>query len=359
MLFRTSGWRVRAVIRIVFALALAAILVLGGLPSRASARATLFLTGFPTLRQQHSLTCESSAASMATRAVLSESQIMAVMPRSPDPNLGFRGNPDGEERPGLADYGVYAAPVHTALAHFGYRSDVLTYVPDSTLRAYLNRGWPVVVWITYSLLKETPRLAAWRDQQFFLVPREHAVLAVGYQPSGIIVNDPWVAKTITYPWWSFNRAWGYFGDMALAIEPCPEPAPVTQLHVSSINASQVTWSWESARNAAQYQVRITRVDAGNALVWSGTVIGHSYRLSQPIAGATYAVSITSVSSCNSTATPARLVVQMAPPLSSPTPSPTPTATEAVVTPVPTGTVFPTPGATDTPGTSTPEATAQP
>src|SRR5581483_7785756 len=104
-----------------------------GLPSRTHAGSgPVVLLGFPTLRQQRPLTCEASAASMGTRGVLKEAQIMAVMPHNPNPNLGYRGDPNGPEDRHQVNYGVYAAPVHAALARYGYTSNVLMYVYDNT-----------------------------------------------------------------------------------------------------------------------------------------------------------------------------------------------------------------------------------
>ena len=152
--------------------------ILGGLPRSAAASPVVLLAGFPALKQQRSLTCESSAASMGTRGAISEGRIMALLPHSPNPNLGFRGNPGGQQGTSLVDYGVYAGPIHTALLGLGYASDVLLYGDEATLKAYINRGWPVVAWITYNLQRAQPRLSAYQGVQFFLVPHEHAVLVV-------------------------------------------------------------------------------------------------------------------------------------------------------------------------------------
>src|SRR5436190_7463343 len=187
------------------------IALLTGVPRSTSANAsTVFLPGFPTFRQLHPLTCESSAASMATRGRITETQIMASMPRSLNPNLGFRGNPNGLQGTKLVDYGVYAEPVHRALLRFKHRSEVLTYATDRQIVSYIDRGWPVVVWVTYALQKAAPRLVRTAGSQFFLVPHEHVVLAVGYDDTSIIANDPWTGKRVTYKWAQFNRSWGLF-----------------------------------------------------------------------------------------------------------------------------------------------------
>ena len=90
------------------------------IPRSSSADSVILLSGFPLLKQQHMLTCEAAAASMATKAVLTEAQIMARMPRSADPNRGFRGNLDGLPDPKLWNYGVYAGPVSKVLGGYGY-----------------------------------------------------------------------------------------------------------------------------------------------------------------------------------------------------------------------------------------------
>src|SRR5579864_4671565 len=105
-------------------------------PRGASASSLVLLGGFPTFHQQHALTCESSAASMGTRGAITEGRLMSVIPRNPNPNLGFRGDPNGIG--GLANYGVYAAPVRNALSRFGYQSRVMTYGSDADIKRSLR-----------------------------------------------------------------------------------------------------------------------------------------------------------------------------------------------------------------------------
>src|SRR5947209_1962507 len=94
MLLRSMSFLPPRLLRL--AAAVAVIVVLTRSPHTSSAASGLvMLSGFPNLKQQHSLTCESSVASMGTQGVITESQLMSVMPRSPNPNFGFRGNPDG------------------------------------------------------------------------------------------------------------------------------------------------------------------------------------------------------------------------------------------------------------------------
>ncbi len=327
--------------------ALLCVALLTWFPRTTLAKGAVYLPGFPTLRQERRLTCESSAASMATRGAITESQIMAAMPRKPNPNLGFRGNPDGKQGTTLTNYGVYAQPVHAALLRYGYRSDLLSYQPDWSLISYINRGWPVVTWVTYALQPVVPRLARWNGEQFFLVPHEHAVLVVGYSSSEVIANDPWTGRTVAYDWGNFNRSWGYFGNMALAVEPCPLPASIEGLHVSRMDASRLTWSWKPAANADHYEIILKRVDVQSDTVWQGSHTNPRYTLHLPVPGAEYVFDVRSVSTCNGTSSWARLWAQL--------PAALPTPVEATLSPqpIPTGTPLPGTSGTATPPTGTP------
>jgi hypothetical protein len=50
-----------------------------------------------------------------------------------------------------------------------------------------------------------------------LVPNQHAVVVTGYSAEGVWANDPWDGMEDFYPAADFERAIGYFGDMALEV----------------------------------------------------------------------------------------------------------------------------------------------
>jgi uncharacterized protein YvpB len=322
--------------------------VLNGSPPRASA-APYVLSGFPLLKQQHSLTCEASAASMGTRAAITESQIMAAIPRNPDPNFGFRGSPDGYQHGDLADYGVYANPVHRALLRYGYASEVITYGTDDKIAGYVARGWPVVVWVTYQLRKEQPRLVEQNGVQFFLVPWEHALLVVGYGPQTLVANDPWTRQRVRYSWAQFNRSWGYFGNMALAIAPCPMAAPVQEIRQSALSTSQVKWSWKPAARASRYRVQVVQRGNPDVVVYQQVQTVRHVVLINPNPGAEYDISVQAMSACGAAARPTLYSTLLPAVLPTPTltPTPKPTVTPTVTTSS-TATQTPTTAATGTP-----------
>lgn len=328
---------------------LIAAVLLGAVVPRASAahNRAVYLGGFPLLKQQHSLTCEAAATSMATRAVLSEGQIMAAIPRNPNPNLGFRGNPDGEQGTVLRDYGVYAGPVQRALAHYGYTSQLLSYASVTDIRTALDQGWPVVAWITYKMEQAVPRLAWARGGQFFLVPHEHAVLVVGYRPGLLYVQDPWDGTRAAYDLKDFTRAWGYFGDMGLAVQPCQVPPAVSHLRLTDLSSASATWTWTPVAGA-HYQVRVIR-NRPHRRVTNHTLSGPSFTLRHPLPGETYQLIVTAVAVCGAPSPSVRLWTQLPLVLPSPTPEATVTVATPVTVPRPTGT----PVSTSTPGTPAP------
>ncbi len=331
----------------IFSLAIA----LSATPVLTSAQSgPLWLTGFPLLRQQHSLTCESAATSMGTRGHVSEDQIMAALPRDPNPNRGFRGNPDGKQGTALVDYGVYAAPVSQALLRYNYRSDVLLYSTDLVVQSYLDKGWPVVAWIPYALQPSKPRLSQHDGVQFFLVPHEHTVLLVGYDKLTVLVNDPWTGKLVRYFWRDFNRGWGSFGNMALAIEPCPMTKPVDPLQISSVTDTEATWSWNTPPNASSFDVTVSRHKKKDVVISHRIQSAPFITINNLKTGANYQVTVRSLSACGDMAASVTLSLSIPRmPTVTPTPIATPSSTpQPTSAPASMGTVTSTPAATATP-----------
>ena len=175
----------------------------------------------PRYKQAHSLTCESSAASMVAnfyRIPLSEEAISKALPRDENPNLGFRGRLDGVPG-GLTDYGVYAEPIREVLAANGLEA---TYVEDGLdgIRRALAREHPVIAWVTYKLRVEQPvEITLSTGQEVKMVNYEHAVVVTGYNQEGFWVNDPFDGRKHFYKSTDFARAFGYLDNMALEVAP--------------------------------------------------------------------------------------------------------------------------------------------
>ena len=175
----------------------------------------------PRYEQAHSLTCESSAASMAANFYgvrLSEEEIIEALPRDENPNLGFRGRLDGVSG-GLTDYGVYAEPIREILTANGLET---TYVEGGLagIKRALDRRHPVIAWVTYRLRVQQPvEIALSTGQEVKMVNYEHTVVVTGYNQEGFWVNDPYDGQEYFYKSTDLARAFGYLDNMALEVAP--------------------------------------------------------------------------------------------------------------------------------------------
>jgi uncharacterized protein YvpB len=185
----------------------------------------------PLYKQEHSLSCESSAAAMAAQFYglpVVESDILNALPRHENPNLGFRGNVDGPYG-GIDDYGTYAEPIRRILEGMGLQASHLNGGALSAggideIEQQIRQGRPVIAWITYRLQVQMPRQVTLSDgTAVTMVPYEHVVLIVGYNAEGLWVHDPYDGTRTWYAENDFRRSFAYLGNMALAVGP-----PATQ-----------------------------------------------------------------------------------------------------------------------------------
>ncbi|HMA34670.1 MAG TPA: hypothetical protein VKY74_09330, partial [Chloroflexia bacterium] len=88
------------------------------------------------------------------------------------------------------------------------------------LQATLRAQTPVVVWLTVGRWQERPIYwETYAGETFRLVPGEHAVVAYGFDDSGIDLMDVGDGSYQHTDWSSFLRRWSYFNRMALVITP--------------------------------------------------------------------------------------------------------------------------------------------
>jgi len=175
----------------------------------------------PAQRQTHNLSCESSAASMAAGyqgVPLGEEEVLAALPRHPNPHLGFRGSVDGPTG-GLQDYGVYAGPVLEVLKGRGLEARPVEAGGLAGIKSALARGNPVIAWITFDCQPGSPTTVTVDGQTVTLVAYQHAVVLTGYNDEGVWANDPWDGQEDFYANADLERAMGYFGDMAIEVGP--------------------------------------------------------------------------------------------------------------------------------------------
>jgi len=142
----------------------------------------------PVITQEHSLTCEAAAARMVAAYLgksVTEAWVQTQLGTDDNPHQGFRGDIDAPFG-GIASYGVYAEPLAAALRSLGLGADVRYGIGYADVRAALDNGEPVIVW-----LSQFPA-PGYYDQPggYRLVPGEHSYVVVGYDDQGLVVNDP-------------------------------------------------------------------------------------------------------------------------------------------------------------------------
>lgn len=180
------------------------------------------LDGMPVQKQSLSLSAESTAASMATAYwghQVSEWVLIENLPYHPNPHRGFRGEMSGSFG-GTTDYGVYAKPISKILANYGFVGDEFYTMGDpAQLKDRIDRGQPVLVWMT-NLASPQERFYDWyHGERFTLVPQQHVVVAYGYDDERIYVADPGNGSYSTYSWDAFIDSWSLFDGMSMAVYP--------------------------------------------------------------------------------------------------------------------------------------------
>lgn len=185
------------------------------------------LAGRPQARR---LSCESrSAADLAAAhgIVISEAAVLARLPRSDNPDLGFVGDVDGP--PGRLPpegYGVHAEPIAAALRSFGLRATAVRDRDLAWLRAETEAGRPVIAWVTGACSLSRPvHLVDAGGRPFTCVRGEHTVLVVGVRGGVVRVVDPGEGRSTTFDADEFDAAWALLGRRAVRADPPDPPAP--------------------------------------------------------------------------------------------------------------------------------------
>jgi uncharacterized protein YvpB len=218
------------------------------------------LAGYPLLHQQHALSCEAAAVSMATGGHLSEQVILSRMPYDPNPWLGFRGNVDRGQTlaNGLANYGIYGPPLARELQRFGYETLVISGTAAPALLRYslgvLHE--PMVIWVTHYLGDWSAITGHAGGQSFTLIDGEHARLAIGYDAHGLYTLDPLDGPRYD-PWPALLHSWARFGYMGLLVAhrlPHPSTPRIQMQELPGV----VYWSWTEPAGPLAGEVTLFR-----------------------------------------------------------------------------------------------------
>jgi LysM repeat protein len=257
--------------------------------------------GFAGHAQGYSLSCESrSAADWAAfwGVPIGESEFLANLPRSDDPERGFVGNPyDSWGQVPPASYGVHAGPVAQLLRAYGIDAQARSGVEWEQLRAEIAAGRPVIVWVIGQMWAGRPRSYTAADGHTTTVaPFEHTMILTGYSPTAIQVVDAYSGRNLTFSLEAFLTSWSVLGNMAVTAgfstaapemvsaqptatpSPAPTaPPPVQQTYtvqrgdylVALAERFQTSWTALVALNAIPYPYtiypgQVLRLPAGQA-----------------------------------------------------------------------------------------------
>ncbi len=176
-------------------------------------------TGNP---QLYPLSCEIRSA-VDTAAFwnipMTEDDMIARMPHSDDPNLGFVGDynaPAGSMPPD--GYGVYALPIAQTLRRLGVDAKAHYSYTLLELKNELAQGRPVIIWSTYDM-KASP-LIPWTTNAgvtINVVQWEHSFVAVAYDETGISLIDAYDGQLKKFDFASFERGWAQLNNMAVTV----------------------------------------------------------------------------------------------------------------------------------------------
>jgi len=190
----------------------------------------------PLILQELPMSCEAATMRMVAGWALgdapSEEDILACLPRNPNPYLGFRGDPAarGRNEDGSINwdnYGTYAPVVADTLngcvfepAGAKFKAVAVkgaTY--EEVVQSVLD-GYPVIVWVARGSPPETMTVNT-PEGEVLLVYGEHVWVVVGYHGDGTFdVHDPYPQKSgqQTLQVSSFLN-WDLFDRMAVFIVP--------------------------------------------------------------------------------------------------------------------------------------------
>jgi LysM repeat protein len=180
------------------------------------------LVGMPTAIESSPVGSELTAVSVATAywgSTISEAVLYEALDLSDNPHFGFRGDVNGVYG-GTDDYGVYAGPLAEVIASRGFVGEAFYAAGDANeLTNRIDRGLPVVAWITYGTAVATPERIDDGLRPFTVVPGKQAVVVYGYDADGVLIADIAHGGYAHVNWTDFMRSWNYFDGMGLAISP--------------------------------------------------------------------------------------------------------------------------------------------
>lgn len=172
----------------------------------------------PSFRQSYSISCEARsavdwAAYFGTQ--IYESDFIAGLPSSDNPNIGFVGNvtdPWGQVPP--YSYGVYAEPVADLLREYGLPAKAASHFTLDQLKRELATDQPVIAWVIGNMVGGIPAEYTAKDGDIVRVAAyEHTVTIIGYGADRIRYKTN--GKMFEVPTETFLNSWGVLENMVV------------------------------------------------------------------------------------------------------------------------------------------------
>lgn len=180
------------------------------------------LSGAYLYQQDRPLSCEYASTTIAATIGgwdISEYDFDDVIPLNENPHYGYRGDIWGEWGD-TTDYGIYAEPLHDALATWGIPSEVIYAQGDaSVLKRELSEGNAVVVWLAMRGEINSFHVQDEEGRSYQLTQYMHVMTAYGYDKENVYLTDPGTAVWRVYTWDEFMFMWNVMDGMALSVAP--------------------------------------------------------------------------------------------------------------------------------------------
>lgn len=147
----------------------------------------------PLYAQTKNLSCESASIRMLLRyhgIEAEEEQIQAKFSKSLNPNLGFRGDVNGNIW-GIDNYGVHAEPVSKVIQKYGLNAKAYKDISEDELKKKVLDGNPAIIWVNISNPNPEQKIVKIGKQEVKLISGEHTVVVTGYKNGYWYLNDPW------------------------------------------------------------------------------------------------------------------------------------------------------------------------
>lgn len=180
-----------------------------------------YIADVPSFRQSYSISCEArSAVDWADYfgVQIYESDFIAGLPSSDNPNKGFVGNvtdPWGQVPP--YSYGVYAEPVANLLRDYGLAAKAASHFTLEQLKHELATDQPVIAWVIGNMVGGIPAEYTAKDGEIVRVAAyEHTVTIIGYGEDRIRYKTN--GKMFEVPTETFLNSWGVLENMVVYYE---------------------------------------------------------------------------------------------------------------------------------------------